>query len=65
MFVFSVLGAHVGLFAARSNACFVSWRYSQLYVYRDRVLTTKIIRRAEAAGFSAIVLTVDTPVLGT
>ncbi|GMR62603.1 hypothetical protein PMAYCL1PPCAC_32798, partial [Pristionchus mayeri] len=36
----------------------------QLYVYKDRELTKSIVRRAEAAGFSAIVLTVDTPMLG-
>ena len=36
----------------------------QLYVYRDRSITTDLIRRAEAAGYKAIVLTVDTPQLG-
>ncbi|GMR37911.1 hypothetical protein PMAYCL1PPCAC_08106 [Pristionchus mayeri] len=36
----------------------------QLYVYKDRALSQSIVRRAEAAGFSAIVLTVDTPMLG-
>ncbi len=36
----------------------------QLYVFRDRVLTASLIERAEAAGFEAIVLTVDAPVLG-
>jgi len=44
--------------------CLFCLRLGQLYVYRDRELTMSIIRRAEAAGFSAIVLTVDTPVLG-
>lgn len=37
----------------------------QLYVYRDRDATEQLVRRAEAAGFSALVLTVDAPVLGT
>lgn len=37
----------------------------QLYVYRDREATARLVRRAEAAGFSALVLTVDAPVLGT
>jgi isopentenyl diphosphate isomerase/L-lactate dehydrogenase-like FMN-dependent dehydrogenase len=36
----------------------------QLYVYRDRSVTEDLIRRAEAAGFQALVLTVDTPRLG-
>lgn len=36
----------------------------QLYVYRDRAVTTDLIRRAEAAGCRALVLTVDTPRLG-
>jgi 4-hydroxymandelate oxidase len=36
----------------------------QLYVYKDRGLTTELIARAEAAGYRALVLTVDTPRLG-
>ncbi|MCI0434977.1 MAG: alpha-hydroxy-acid oxidizing protein [Gemmatimonadetes bacterium] len=36
----------------------------QLYVYRDRGVTCELIRRAEAAGCRAIVLTVDAPVGG-
>lgn len=36
----------------------------QLYVYRDREVTKDLVRRAEAAGYRAIVFTVDTPVLG-
>lgn len=36
----------------------------QLYFLRSRDLTTKLIRRAEQAGYEALVLTVDTPVLG-
>jgi 4-hydroxymandelate oxidase len=36
----------------------------QLYVYRDRAATEALVRRAEAAGASAIVLTVDAPLLG-
>ncbi|GMT10522.1 hypothetical protein PFISCL1PPCAC_1819, partial [Pristionchus fissidentatus] len=36
----------------------------QLYVYQDRQLTNSIVRRAEKAGYTAIVLTVDTPILG-
>lgn len=36
----------------------------QLYVYRDRSVTEELVARAEASGYRAIVLTVDTPVLG-
>lgn len=36
----------------------------QLYVYKDRSISTTLIKRAEAAGYSALVLTVDTPFLG-
>jgi 4-hydroxymandelate oxidase len=36
----------------------------QLYVYRDRQATEGVVRRAEAAGCRALVLTVDAPLLG-
>ncbi|HEX2203277.1 MAG TPA: alpha-hydroxy acid oxidase [Longimicrobium sp.] len=36
----------------------------QLYVYRDREITRDMVRRAEAAGCTALVLTVTMPVLG-
>jgi isopentenyl diphosphate isomerase/L-lactate dehydrogenase-like FMN-dependent dehydrogenase len=36
----------------------------QLYVYRDREVTRDLIRRAETAGYAALMLTVDTPRLG-
>lgn len=36
----------------------------QLYVYRDREATAGLVRRAEAAGCRALVLTVDAPLLG-
>jgi len=36
----------------------------QLYIYRDRGLTEALVRRAEAAGCTALVLTVDAPLLG-
>ena len=39
-------------------------RWFQLYVYKDRALTTTIVRRAQAAGYKALVLTVDAPLLG-
>jgi len=39
-------------------------KWFQLYVHKDRELTESLVARAEAAGYSALVLTVDTPVLG-
>ncbi|CAK9220921.1 unnamed protein product [Sphagnum troendelagicum] len=39
-------------------------RFFQLYVYKDRQISQHLVRRAEDAGFSALVLTVDTPRLG-
>ncbi len=36
----------------------------QLYVYRDRMATDGLVRRAEAAGCGALVLTVDAPLIG-
>ena len=39
-------------------------RWFQLYVYRDRELTERLVRRAELAGYDAIVVTVDAPMLG-
>src|SRR3954469_1550070 len=40
-------------------------RWFQLYIYRDRAVTAELVKRAEAAGAEAIVLTVDAPGLGT
>jgi 4-hydroxymandelate oxidase len=39
-------------------------RWFQLYVHRDRGLTAELVERAVVAGYRALVLTVDTPVLG-
>ncbi|GMU41433.1 MAG: alpha-hydroxy-acid oxidizing enzyme [Chloroflexota bacterium] len=39
-------------------------RWFQLYVFRDRGVTADLVRRAEAAGYEAIVMTVDAPILG-
>lgn len=46
--------------AARAEAR----RWFQLYVFKDRGLTRELIARAEAAGYEAILVTVDAPVLG-
>src|SRR5438270_7004319 len=40
-------------------------RWFQLYIYKDRAITRELVKRAEAAGAEAIVLTVDAPGLGT
>ena len=40
-------------------------RWFQLYIYRERAITLGFVKRAEAAGAEAIVLTVDAPGLGT
>jgi 4-hydroxymandelate oxidase len=45
---------------ARSEAV----RWFQLYVHKDRHFTLELVRRAEAAGYAALVLTVDLPVFG-
>ena len=39
-------------------------RWFQLYVYNDKEITKCLIQRAERAGYKALVITVDTPVLG-
>lgn len=39
-------------------------RWFQLYVHRDRAVSRDLVARAEAAGFTAIVFTVDLPVAG-
>jgi len=39
-------------------------RWFQLYVLKDRELTAELVKRAHAAGYGALVLTVDAPILG-
>jgi L-lactate dehydrogenase (cytochrome) len=39
-------------------------KWFQVYVWRDRGLVREMVERAASAGYEAIVLTVDTPVLG-
>ncbi|OZJ03812.1 hypothetical protein BZG36_03012 [Bifiguratus adelaidae] len=36
----------------------------QLYVYKDRQVSESLVRRAEKAGYKALYVTVDTPLLG-
>ncbi len=39
-------------------------KWFQLYIWNDREAVTELVRRARDAGFTALVLTVDTPVAG-
>ena len=39
-------------------------RWFQLYCYSDRSVTEMLVKRAHAAGYTAIVVTVDVPLLG-
>lgn len=39
-------------------------KWFQLYIYKDRQVTKQLVQRAERAGFSALVLTVDAPYFG-
>ncbi|KAJ1845200.1 Hydroxyacid oxidase 1 [Coemansia sp. RSA 2708] len=39
-------------------------KWLQLYIYKDREATRRLIERAQDAGYTAIALTVDTPFLG-
>ncbi|KAK8764273.1 hypothetical protein V5799_033121 [Amblyomma americanum] len=39
-------------------------RWMQMEIFKDRSVTTDLVRRAEALGYAAIVLTVDMPVFG-
>ena len=50
-----------GLEEVASTGAAVWW---QLYIWRDRGATADLLRRAAAAGYRALVWTVDVPVLG-
>ncbi len=39
-------------------------KWFQLYVYKDREVTRDLVQRAESNGYKALVLTVDSPILG-
>lgn len=39
-------------------------RWFQLYIFKDRAVTRSLVERAEAAGYTALELTVDAPVWG-
>lgn len=40
-------------------------KWFQLYIYKDRSVTRRLVERAEKNGFKGLVLTVDTPFFGT
>ncbi|MEO6060803.1 MAG: alpha-hydroxy acid oxidase [Thermoflexales bacterium] len=42
----------------------VGGRWFQLYAQKDRGITRRLVERAQAAGYTAIVLTVDLPMAG-
>lgn len=50
--------------AATDSETSTSPQWFQLYVHRDRGLTRALVERAYAAGYKALCLTVDAPVLG-
>ena len=39
-------------------------RWFQLHVFADNTFTTNLMHRAEQAGYKALVLTINTPILG-
>lgn len=45
-----------------AHPAFRTW--FQVYLYKDRDLVRRLVQRASAAGVEALVLTIDTPVLG-
>lgn len=49
---------------ALAESCPDTRRWFQLYVWRDREAAEALVRRAEAAGFDTLILTVDTAVGG-
>lgn len=47
-----------------AEACPDANRWFQLYLWNDREASGSLIRRAKNAGFSTLILTIDTPVAG-
>lgn len=39
-------------------------KWFQLYIYKDKDIVIDLVRRAEKAGYKALAVTVDTPILG-
>lgn len=38
--------------------------WMQMYIFKDRCVTLDLLKRAEASGFSGVVVTVDSPISG-
>ena len=47
-----------------NNAAPKGLRWFQLYIYKDRNIVLDLVKRAEKAGYKALAVTVDTPILG-
>ncbi|MGV9320050.1 alpha-hydroxy acid oxidase [Streptomyces sp. NPDC003660] len=60
-FCLSMFGSRSPEQVADAAASQVRWR--QMYITKDRRLNEELVRQAEAAGFDAIVCTVDLPVM--
>jgi isopentenyl diphosphate isomerase/L-lactate dehydrogenase-like FMN-dependent dehydrogenase len=63
------LGHCLSMFSSRSveevaTAAPDALRWQQVYLCRDREVTGSLLRRAEAAGCAAVVVTVDVPAVG-
>ena len=43
-----------------ATSCPSGLRWCQMYIFKDRNLTLDFVRRAESAGYKALVLTIDT-----
>ncbi len=39
-------------------------KWFQVYIYKDRAVTLDMVERAKAVGYQALILTVDTPIVG-
>jgi 4-hydroxymandelate oxidase len=50
---------------APHDSNFTSTQWFQLYIHKDRGLTRALVERAYSAGYKALCLTVDAPVLGS
>jgi len=56
--------AQASLLLSSESPSTSSPKWFQLYIYKDREVTLSLVRRAEEAGFLALVLTVDAPLFG-
>jgi L-lactate dehydrogenase (cytochrome) len=63
-YTLSTLGTRSIEEVAAAGGSVASRLWFQVYVWRDRGLVAEMIRRAAAAGYEALVVTVDTAVLG-